>query len=72
MTGTTPMPDITIGKTTHFTGDGQSDYDQFEIEVSTDLECCGIITLDNAGDLFRLRNAIDCYISENNLNNPYL
>ena len=66
------MPDITIGKRTHYTSTGESDYDQFEIEISSEIECCGLITLDYVDDLFRLRNAIDNYISDNNLHNPSL
>lgn len=72
MSRTSPMPDITIGKRTHYTESGESDYEQYEIEISSDIECNGIITLDYAGDLFRLRNALDNYIAENNLQNPYL
>lgn len=68
MKRTSPMPDITISRITHFTVDGDPDYAQYEIEISSPIECCGIITLDYADDLLRLRNAIDSYLSENNLN----
>lgn len=68
MTRTSPMPDISIGKLTHYTAEGEPDYAQYEIEVSSNIECCGIITLDYIEDLLRLRNAIDSYLSENNLN----
>lgn len=54
MSRTSPMPDITIGKRTHFTAEGDPDYAQYEIEISSNIESCGIITLDYVEDLLRL------------------
>ena len=68
MNSNIPIPEITVGKINHYTSSGEPDYSEYEIEVSTDLECQGIIRLETVDDLVRLRNVLDNFIKENNLN----
>ena len=68
MNSNIPIPEITVGKINHYTSSGEPDYSEYEIEVSTDFECLGIIKLENTDDIVRLRNVLDNFIKEYNLN----
>lgn len=66
-----PMPEISINTRQYFDEEGESIGKCYEIDVSSAIESNGIIVLDDVADLFRLRTAINNYITENALANPY-
>lgn len=72
MSRNTPVPDVDIAANIIADSESGVNIVNIIIDVKAGRYSNGIVILDEPGDLFILRNAIDDYISRNNIKNPYL
>lgn len=73
MSRPTPVPTVAIGHNVITDDESGRSMDTILIDVKvTDDISNGFIVLDDPGDLYILRNAIDDFITRNNIKNPFL
>ena len=72
MKRTTPIPEVSISTNIFTDEDTGENIASIIIDVKIEDASNGFIVLDEPGDLFILRNAIDHYITSHKLVNPFL
>lgn len=72
MSRNTPVPDVAIAANIITDSETGENLANIIIDVKVGDYSNGILILDEPGDLFILRNAIDDYIARNHIKNPYL
>ncbi|MDE6346667.1 MAG: hypothetical protein K2L55_08360 [Muribaculaceae bacterium] len=72
MSRRTPVPEVVISSNIITDDETGQNLATVIVEAKVDDFSNGFIFLDEPGDLYLLRNAIDDYISKNNIKNPFL
>lgn len=72
MSRTTPVPEIDIAANIIADSESGVNIANITIDVKVGQFSNGFVVLDEPGDLFILRNAIDDFIAHNNIKNPFL
>ena len=72
MSRMTPVPEVVISSTSHSDSDTGVNCVNIVIDIKVGDDSNGFVVLDEPGDLFILRNAVDAYIKDHNIKNPFL
>lgn len=72
MSRNTPVPEVDIAANIIADSESGVNIANIIIDVKAGEYSNGFVILDDPGDLFILRNAIDDFIARNNIKNPYL
>lgn len=72
MSRNTPVPEVVISHTVITDDETGTNSVNIVIDINVGDASNGFVVLDEPGDLFILRNAIDAYIHDNNIKNPFL
>lgn len=71
MSRNTPVPNVVISHTIATDEETGETHANIIIDVQLEGYSSGFVVLDEPGDLYILRNAIDVYISRNKIPNPF-
>ena len=71
MSRMSPVPTVHITRNTSIDDETNQPIESIDVAISEEVSN-GFVVLDEPGDLFILRNAIDDYIKNHNIKNPAL